>query len=133
MAAALDLKSSGETRAGSTPASGTPMIKATRAQVGRLLPLTGSRFLVNHRQDVPLGKNQVFLAVILELGARVLREDDAVAFLQVEGRTLAVFEQPAVTHRNYLALLRFFLRGVGQNQPASCHLFSLDRFNYNPV
>src|SRR6266536_1538153 len=68
--------------------------------------------LVDDGEHVAGGEDQVVLAAVLDLGAAVLRVDDGVAHLDVEGHPGAVLE-PARAHRDDLALLGLLLGGVG--------------------
>src|ERR1051326_8723842 len=68
-------------------------------------------------ENVVFTKNQMLFAVELELGAGVLREEDRVACLDVEGKDLAVLASPR-TDCDDLALLRLFLRGIGDDEAA---------------
>src|SRR5687768_15559189 len=56
-------------------------------------------------QHLVLAEDEVFLAVDLDVGARILAEEDAVAGLHVERHLVAVLQQLAVPHGNDLALL----------------------------
>ena len=68
----------------------------------------------------------MLLAVDLDLGARVLAEQDAVAGLDVERADLAVLEDLAVADGDDLALERLLLGGVGDDD-AALGLLSLRR------
>ena len=62
----------------------------------------------------------------LDLGAGVLAEQDLVADLDVERDDLAVVVDLALADRDDLALLRLFLRGVGDDDAALGLLFLRD-------
>jgi hypothetical protein len=64
----------------------------------------------------------VLLTFELDLGTRVLAEEDAVADLQLEGADLAVLQDLAIANREDLSLERFLLGGVGDDD-ASLGLF----------
>src|SRR5882724_8918373 len=83
--------------------------------------LLGHR-LVDHAHDVGLLHDQKVLAIDLDLGARPLAEQHAVANLDVDRNELAGLVAAARTHRNHFALRGLFLRGVG-NDDATGRLF----------
>ena len=60
-----------------------------------------------------------------DLGAAVLRVDDGVADLHVDGDVLAVLGPPALADGQDLALLGLLLGGVGDDQPAGGALLGL--------
>src|SRR5579872_3547596 len=72
----------------------------------------------DHAHDVGLFHDDQLFAVELDLGARPLAEQDAVAFLDVHRHQLAVFAAGAGTARNDLAFHRLFLGGVRDNDAA---------------
>src|SRR6266536_2081008 len=80
--------------------------------------------LVDDGEHVAGGEDQVVLAAVLDLGAAVLRVDDGVAHLDVEGHPGAVLE-PARAHRDDLALLGLLLGGVGDDDAGSGRLLAL--------
>ena len=81
---------------------------------------------VDDAHDVGLLHDQEFLAVDLDLGARPLAEQDAVAGLDVERDELAVLVAGARADGDDLAFLRLFLGGVGNDDAALGLLFLLD-------
>ena len=76
------------------------------------------RSLGEDREDVVLAEEDVLLAVDLDLGARVLAEEDLVARLHVERDDLAVLEDLARADGDDDALERLLLGGVGDDDPA---------------
>src|SRR5512134_3319032 len=80
--------------------------------------LIGGESLLEDGENVFLAKDQVFLVLDLDLGARVLAEEDPVAGLHVERDLLAVLGDLAVARRDDLALLGLFLRGVWNDDAA---------------
>jgi hypothetical protein len=71
--------------------------------------------------DVALLHDQEILAVDLDLGARPLAEQDAVAGLDVERDQLALLVAAAGADGDDLAFLRLFLGGVGNDDDAAIH------------
>ena len=59
--------------------------------------------LLDDREDVVLAQDDVLFAVELDLGARVLADEDLVAVLDVERAELAVLEDLAVADGDDLA------------------------------
>src|SRR3954453_12901497 len=73
---------------------------------------TGLPASVDDREHVARGEDQVLLAVVLDLGAAVLRVDDDVAHRAVQRGAVAVVVHPARADRQDLALLGLLLGGV---------------------
>src|ERR1700724_4285776 len=90
-------------------------------------------WLGEHAHDVALLHDQEFAAIELDLGAGPLAEQHAVADLHVDRDQLAGLVAPAGTDGDDLALLRLFLRGVGNNDPASALLFGADALDDDTV
>src|SRR3954468_10117669 len=74
-----------------------------------------------------------FLTFELDLLAGVLAEQDQVAGLDVQRDALAVVFRLAVASGNHLALLRFFLGGIGDDDPADFLFTFLDALNNDAV
>ena len=86
------------------------------------------------REDVVLAHQQdLLVAVELELLAGVGGEQDDVADLHLQLAALAVLGDPAVAHRDNLALLRLVLRGVGQNDPTGRRVLGLFPLNDHAI
>src|SRR5918997_2673754 len=83
--------------------------------------------------DVGLLHDQELLVVELDLGARPLAEQDAVAGLDVERAQLALVVQRAGADRDHLALLRLLLGGVGDDDAARRLLLRRDPADENAV
>src|SRR3954453_7317010 len=73
---------------------------------------TGLPASVDDREHVARGEDQVLLAVVLDLGAAVLRVDDDVPDRDVQRAAVAGVVDPARADREALALLRLLLGGV---------------------
>src|SRR5215203_713776 len=84
-------------------------------------------------QDLVFPHDQVLVAVDLDLLARVLAEEDRVAFLDVERGALAVVLHLAGAGRDDLALLRLFLGSVGDDDSADLLLAFLDALDDDAV
>src|SRR5947199_6018149 len=92
------------------------------------------RSLYDLGEDVGLAQHEQVLTVDLDLGAAVLRVEDLVALGDVErDALLALVVKAAVADGDDLALLRLFLRGVGEDDPAGGRLLLLDRPHDEPV
>src|SRR3989475_7788344 len=105
----------------------TPLSSALRASSSNLSCFGRGRGppLVENGEDVFLAHDEVLLVVDLDLGTRVLPEQDFVAGLHVEGDLLAVVADLAVADGDHLALLRLFLGRVRDDDPALLDLFLL--------
>src|ERR1700694_5263994 len=89
--------------------------------------------LSEHAHDVAFLHDQKFLAVELDLGARPLAEQHAVADLEVDRDQLAGFVAAARTDRRDLALRGLFLGAVGNDDPALGLFFGVDTFDHDTV
>src|SRR5690606_6734078 len=89
--------------------------------------------LANDPEDVRFLHDQQIFAVDLDLGARPLAEQDAVASLDVERNAIAVFVTGAFADGDDFAFLRLFLGGVGDDDAASGLGFGLDAANEHAV
>src|SRR4051812_27466098 len=81
------------------------------------------------RQHVGLAQDEQVLAVDDDVRAAVLRVEDLVALRHVERDALAVVADLAVAGCEYLAALRLFLRGVGEDDAAGGRLLLLDHLD----
>ena len=88
---------------------------------------------IENREHFVLAHDEVLLAVDLDLLAGVLAEQDRVAVLHVERLTVAVFLDLAGAHGDDLPLLRLFLGGVGDDDPADLLFALLDALNDDAV
>src|SRR6185437_12588803 len=93
----------------------------------------GGRSPFEHAQNVVFAQNQVIFALELHLAARILAEQNAVARLHVGCDKIALFGPAALADRDYLAFLRLFLRGVGNDNPALGLVLFLDTLHQNPI
>src|ERR1700682_1932933 len=82
--------------------------------------------LGDHAHDVGLLHDQEFLAVELDLGARPLAEQHAIAGLQIHLDQLAVLIAAAGADGDDLALRGFLLGGVGDDDAAFGLLLGVD-------
>src|SRR6059036_830743 len=89
--------------------------------------------LLDDREHVLFLHDQVLLLVHLDLGARVLAEEDAVVGLHVQRDLLAVLRHFPVAHRDDLALLGLFLRGVRNNDAALLGVLFFLALDEDPV
>src|SRR5829696_2766957 len=95
--------------------------------------LLGRGGAFEHAHDVGLLHDQELLAVELDLGARPLAEQDAVAGLHVERAQLTLVVERAGAGGDHLALLRLLLGGVGDDDAARGLLFRRDAADENAV
>src|SRR5215813_9840604 len=91
------------------------------------------RGFLEHAHDVGLLHDQELLAVDLDLGARPLAEQDAVADLEVDRDELAAFVAPARADSDHFALRGLFLGGIGNDDPACRLLFCVDALDHDAV
>ena len=87
----------------------------------------------DHGQDVVFTHDEVFVPIERDLLAGVLAEQNAVAGLHVERDALAIVFGLAMTHRDDFAVLRLFLRAVGDNDPADFLFAFVDALNKDAV
>src|SRR4051812_3624477 len=88
--------------------------------------------LVDDREDVARGEDEVVFPVELDLGAAVLGVDDLVPDLDVEGDTGAVLEATRA-HGDDRALLGLLLGGVGDHDAGDGGLLLLAGLDHDPV
>src|SRR5437660_11811047 len=88
---------------------------------------------VEHAHDVALLHDQEFDAIEFDFGAGPLAEQHAVADLHIDRDELAGLIAPAGTDGDDLALLRLFLCGVGNDDPAGALLFGVDALDDDTV
>src|SRR4029079_1823769 len=84
-------------------------------------------------QNFVLAHDEVVLTIELDLLAGVLAEQNEVARFDVQGNALAVILHLAVAGGDDLALLRFFLGGVGDDDPADFLFAFLEALNNESV
>ncbi len=84
-------------------------------------------------EDLVLTHDQVLVAIQLDVVARVLAKQDAIADLHVESQHLAVFRALAIADGDHLALLRLFFRRVGDVETTLHGLAFFDPFNHDAV
>src|SRR5450432_2929125 len=89
--------------------------------------------LFNHREDVVLAQDQVLGAVDLDVAARVLREEDLVACLDLELAQRAVLLNLAGAHGDDERLERLLLRRVGAVETARGLLLLFEALHQNAV
>src|SRR5215831_7093693 len=82
--------------------------------------------LLDDTHDVALLHDQELFAVDLDLGARPLAEQDAVADLDVDGDQLAGLVPAARADRDHLALRGLLLGGIGDDDAAGALLLGID-------
>src|SRR4051794_33009820 len=85
------------------------------------------------RENVRLAEDLVLFAVDFDFRSTVLAEDHFVANGDRKLTAVARIEQLARARRYDLPTLRLFLSRIRQHDPASRHLFSLQRLNNNPI
>src|SRR6266568_164642 len=85
------------------------------------------------REYFVLAEDEVLLAVDLDVGARVLAEEDLVSGLDVEGDLGPVLEDLAVADGDDLALLGLLLGGVRNDDPALDRLLLFDTLDDQAV
>src|SRR6059036_2520875 len=111
----------------------TPLSSALRASSSNLscFGMDDDPPLLENGEDVFLAHDEVFLVVDLDLGARVLPEQDLVASLHVEGDLLAVVADLSRADGDHLTLLRLLLRRVRDDDPAPLDLLLLQTLDHD--
>src|SRR5712671_5896848 len=95
--------------------------------------LLGGGNVSENAQDVAFLHDQQLLTVELDLGARPLAEQHAVAHLEVDRNELAGFVAPTWANRRDFALRGLFL-GTVRNDDAACgFVFGIDAFDHDAV
>src|SRR6266576_1151652 len=87
----------------------------------------------DNAEDVVLTHDQVRLVVDLDFGAAVFRNENLVSFLHGEIDFLAVVVDFTGAKSDDFALLRFFLCGVGNNDPAFFYFLLFNRLHQHPI
>src|SRR6202035_1586747 len=95
--------------------------------------LLGGRQIGENAHDVALLHDQQFLAIELDLGARPLAEQHAVADLEVDRDQFAAFVAPAGADRRDFALRGLFLGGVGNDDAALGLFLGVETFDHDTV
>ena len=88
---------------------------------------------VDDGQDFVLAHDEVLLTFELDFLARVLAEEDEIAGLDVERLAVAIVLGLAVAGGDDFALLRLFLGGVGDDDPADLLFAFLDALDNDAV
>src|ERR1700741_439958 len=104
-----------------------------RKRAYRLSGLFLSGGVAENTHDVALLHDQQLLAVDLDLGARPLAEQHAVADLDVDRDQFAALIAAARANGDNFALGGLFLGRVGNDDAASGLLFSFDALDYDAV
>src|SRR5256886_16298928 len=119
----------------------TPLRMASRARTSNRISLAAISFfsvgegllLLDDAEDVFLAHHQMLLAVDLDLGAGVLREQHAVARLDVQGAHLSVLEDLAVSDSDDLALDGLLFGGIRDDDATLRLLFLLHALDDHAV
>src|SRR5207244_4585050 len=113
----------------------TPLSSELRASSSNLSCFGMDRVppLLENGEDVFLAHDEVFLVVDLDLGARILAEQDLVAGLHVQRDLLAVVADLARPDGDHLALLRLLLGGVRDDDRASFDFLLLQTFDHDAI
>src|SRR6266513_2989408 len=85
--------------------------------------------LSDDAEDIVLAHDQVRLVVDLDFSAAVFGNENLVSFLHGEIDFLAVVVDFTGPKSDDFALLRFFLRGIGNNDPALFHCLFFNRMH----
>src|SRR5436190_18748350 len=83
--------------------------------------------------DVVLAHDQVRVVVDLDFGAAVFRNENFVSFLHGEIDFLAVVVDFTGAKSDDFAFLRFFLCGIGNNNPALFYFLLFNRLHQHPI
>src|SRR5438552_2363170 len=89
--------------------------------------------LSDDAEDVVLAHDQVRLIVDLDFSAAVFRDQHLVAFFHGEFDLLSLFVHLPRAESDDFALLRFFLGGIGNNDPALFCFLLFNRLHQHPI
>src|SRR5256712_828075 len=105
------------------------------SRIPLLLLLAGRHGLaLKDGQNVALPQDQVFNCIDLEFGPGILRIEDVIAHLDVQGQSLLALLVPFSRTDGYdLTALGLLLRGVGQHNPALGPVLVLHRLDQHAV
>src|SRR6266567_2544074 len=84
-------------------------------------------------EDVVLAHDQVRLVVDLDFGAAVFRNENFVSFLDGEIDFLSVVVDFTGAKSDDFAFLRFFLCGIGDDDPALFYFLLFNRLHQHPI
>src|SRR6266704_4464741 len=84
-------------------------------------------------KDVVLAHDQVRLVVDLDFGTAVFRNENFVSFLHGEIDFLAVVVDFTGAKSDDFAFLRFFLCGIGDDDPALFYFLLFNRLHQHPI
>src|SRR5579864_1992838 len=93
----------------------------------------GGHSALDGRKDLVFSHDQVLHAVQLDLLAGVLAEEDGIARFHVELHPISVVADLAVARGDHRTALRFFLRGIRDDDAADLLFAFLEAFDENPV
>src|SRR3972149_6942416 len=89
--------------------------------------------LLDHAEDPVLAHDEELVVTELDVGARVLADEHAVALFHLGGDALAVVVELAGADADDLGLLRLLLGGVRDDDPALDDFLLLEPPEKNPV
>src|SRR5437588_8262251 len=92
-----------------------------------------SRRLTDDAEDVVLAHDQECIAIDFDFGAAVFRNEDLVPFLDGEIHLFALFVHLTGAESDNFAFLRFFLRSIGNDDPAFFCFLLFERLHQHPV
>src|ERR1043166_6511247 len=108
--------------------------RSDRADLARARPCAlALHGALNPPHDVVFLHDQQVLPVDLDLGAGPFAEQDLIAGFDVDSHQLAGLVALAGAHRQYFALLRFFLGRIGNDDAAGRLLFGIDAADHDAV
>src|SRR6266699_4536591 len=89
--------------------------------------------LTDDAEDIVFAHDQIRLIVDLDFSAAVFRDQHLVAFLYREIDFLAVVVDFSGAESDHFALLRFFLCGIGNDDPAFFYFLLFNRLHQHPI
>src|SRR5215213_7215182 len=95
--------------------------------------LSSGDLVVDLRQNVLLGEDQIFLVLELELCTRVFGEQNRVADRDVHRNAIAIVVTTALANRDHATALRFLLRGVRDDDARLRGLLALRRLHDDAI
>src|SRR6266566_4747020 len=89
--------------------------------------------LTDDAEDVVLAHDEIRLIVDFDFGAAVFRDQHLVAFLYREIDFLTVVVDFSGAESDHFALLRFFFRSIGNDDPAFFYFLLFNRLHQHPI
>src|SRR5213594_3406473 len=89
--------------------------------------------LADDAEDVVLAHDQIILIINFDFGAAVFRDQHPIALLHREIDFLSFLVHFPGAQSNHFPLLRFFLGGIGDDDPAFFYFLLFERLHQHPI